>query len=107
MLKLTGKAGKSLVVEAIQNRFNNLRIYSYNEYVVPTMESYHVDSNEYSVDEFCKFVYENMLSLSAENFPISIVVIYTNLQEEINTIESLACILEAEQLAGMVIVTSR
>ena len=52
MLKLTGKAGKSLVVEAIQNRFNNLRIYSYNEYVVPTMESYHVDSNEYSVDEY-------------------------------------------------------
>lgn len=48
-----------------------------------------------------------MSSLSAENFPISIVVIYTNLQEEINTIESLACILEAEQLAGMVIVTSR
>lgn len=45
MLKLTGKAGKSLVVEAIQNRFNNLRIYSYNEYMVPTMESYHVDSN--------------------------------------------------------------
>lgn len=75
--------------------------------MVPTMESYHVDSNEYSVDEFCKFVYENMSSLSAENFPISIVVIYTNLQEEINTIESLACILEAEQLAGMVIVTSR
>ena len=106
MLKLTGNVGKSVIVDAIK-KYNNARVYSYDKELIPVMESYHVDSNEYSVDEFCKFVYENMSSLSAENFPISIVVIYTNLQEEINTIESLACILEAEQLAGMVIVTSR
>lgn len=106
MLKLTGNVGKSVIVDAIK-KYNNARVYSYDKELIPVMESYHVDSNEYSVDEFCKFVYENRSSLSAENFPISIVVIYTNLQEEINTIESLACILEAEQLAGMVIVTSR
>ncbi|WP_024854758.1 hypothetical protein [Mediterraneibacter gnavus] len=106
MLKLTGNVGKSVIVDAIK-KYNNARVYSYDKELIPVMESYHVDSNEYSADEFCKFVYENMSSLNAENFPISIVVIYTNLQEEINTIESLACILEAKQLAGMVIVTSR
>ena len=106
MLKLTGKAGKSLVVEAIQNRFNNLRIYSYNEYMVPTMESYHVDSDECSVDEFCEFVYQDILKLEKEKPLNDAIVIYTNLQQ-IEEIEKLAVELESEYLVRMVVITSR
>lgn len=106
MLKLTGKTGKSLVVEAIQNRFNNSRVYSYNDYMVPTMECYHVDSDECSVDEFCEFVYQDILKLEKEKPLNDVIVIYTNLQQ-IEEIEKLAVKLESEYLVRMVVITSR
>lgn len=106
MLKLTGKTGKSLVVEAIQNRFNNLRIYSYNEYVVPTMESYHVDSSDCSVGEFCQFIYEHISKCEKDDSPIDIVVIYTNLSDT-EEIEKLANRLECEQFVRMTVVTGK
>ena len=106
MLKLTGKTGKSLVVEAIQNRFNNSRVYSYNDYMVPTMECYHVDSDECSVDEFCEFVYQDILKLEKEKPLNDAIVIYTNLQQ-IEEIEKLAVELESEYLVRMVVITSR
>ena len=52
MLKLTGKVGKSFVVEAIQERYKYSRIYSYNDCVLPIMESYHVDRSDCTVGEF-------------------------------------------------------
>lgn len=106
MLKLTGKSGKTLIVDAIQKRYENSRIYSYNNYMVPAMESYHADSDECTVDEFCQFVYDDISKLGNESFPISIVVIYTNLND-IEEIEDLANRLETENLVRMVIVTSK
>lgn len=106
MLKITGKVGKSIVVDAIQKRYEGSRIYSYNDYMVPTMESYHINSDECTVDEFCEFVYDNISKLGNKSLPISIVVIYTNLQD-VEQIEKLADKLESEYLVRMVIVTSR
>lgn len=106
MLKLTGKTGKSLIVEAIQNRFNNSRVYSYNDYMIPTMECYHVDLGECSVNEFCEFVYQDILKLEKEKPLNDVIVIYTNLQQ-IEEIEKLATKLESEYLVRMVVVTSR
>lgn len=106
MLKLTGKAGKSLIVEAIQERYEDLRVYSYNNYIVPTMECFHVDCNDCSVEEFSKFIYEDILKCKNDDLPIGIVVIYTNLQN-IEVIEKLADRLESEYLAKMVIITGK
>lgn len=106
MLKLTGKAGKSIIVEAIQKRYDDSMVYSYNDYMVPTMESYHVDSDECTVDEFCEFVYQDISGVEGEIIPVNIVVIYTNLCD-IKEIENLAAKLESEYLARMVVVTSR
>lgn len=106
MLKLTGKIGKSIIVEAIQKRYEDSRVYSYNNYMVPMTESYHVDSDECTIDEFCQFVYDDIFKFKNESFPISIVVIYTNLQN-IKEIENLAVKLESEHLVGMLIITGR
>lgn len=106
MLKITGNSGKSLIVEAIQKRYDDSRVYSYNDYMVPTMESYHVDSDECTVDEFCKFVYQDISGLEGWVAPVNIVVIYTNLRD-VKEIEDLAAKLESEYLVRMVIITSR
>lgn len=106
MLKITGNSGKSLIVEAIQKRYDNSRVYSYNDYMVPTMESYHVDLDECPAEEFCKFVYDDISKLGRDVLPVGIVVIYTNLSD-IEVMEELANKLEWEQLARMVVVTGK
>lgn len=105
MLKLTGKAWKSIVVEAIQN-YTSARVYSYDKYIVPTMESYHVDLDDCTMDKFCEFVYQDILGLGNEMYPVNVVIIYTNLQD-VKEIENLANKLESEYLARMVIVASK
>lgn len=87
-------------------RYGCSRIYSYNDYMILTMESYHVDSDDCTVDEFCGFVYQDILELGNENHPVNIVVIYTNLQD-VEQIEKLVDKLESGYLARMMIVTSR
>lgn len=106
MLKLTGKAGKSLIVDAIKERYKDSRIYSYNNYIVPTMECFHVDCTDCSIEEFCRFIYDDISKLGNDVLPPGIVVIYTNLAD-IEEIEELANRLECEQFVRMVVVTGR
>lgn len=107
MLKLTGNVGKSVIADAIK-KYNNARIYSYDKDLIPVMDSYHVDTNECSVKEFCKFVFQDIKSLN-EQLPINMVVIYTNLIdiEDVKLVEDYARRLESENMVGTVVVTSK
>ncbi len=107
MLKLIGKAGKSIVVDAIQTNYKDSRVYSYDDYMVPTMESYHVNSNDCTIDEFCELIYDDIISkFKRDDFNIGIVVIYTNLKD-VHKLYDLANKLESKQLVKMVVVTSQ
>ena len=108
MLKLTGNVGKSIVVDAIQ-KYNNARVYSYDKELIPAMESYHVNSDECCVNEFCEYILEDIDSLSSEQFPVNMVVIYTNLEDkhDITMVEDYANTLEFERKVGTVVVTSK
>ena len=108
MLKLTGNVGKSIIVDAIQN-YNNARVYSYDKELIPVMESYHVNSDEYSIKEFCEYILEDIDSLSSEQLPVNMVVIYTNLTDkhDITMVEDYANTLEFEGKVGTVVVTSK
>ena len=108
MLKLTGSVGKSIVVDAIK-KYNDARIYSYDKELIPVMESYHVNSDECSVKEFCQFVYNDICGLGDEHLPINMVVIYTNLSgiKDIGIIEDYAHTLEHNHMVGIVVVTSK
>ena len=108
MLKLTGNVGKSIVVDAIK-KYNNARIYSYDKDLIPVMESYHVNSDECSVEEFCKFVFNDIYELGDECLPINMVLIYTNLSgiRDDGMIEDYAHTLEHNRIVGIVVVVSR
>ena len=108
MLKLTGNVGKSVIVDAIK-KYNNARIYSYDKELIPVMESYHVNSDECSVKEFCDFVYNDINELGTERLPVNIVAIYTNLidKHDITMVEDYANTLEVERKVGTVVVTSK
>lgn len=108
MLKLTGLVGKSVIVDAIK-KYNNARIYSYDRELIPVMKSYHVNSDEYTVKEFCEFVLEDINSLSSEQFPVNMVVIYTNLvdRHDITMLEDYANTLEFERKVGTVVIMSK
>ena len=108
MLKLTGNVGKSIIVDAIK-KYNNARIYSYDKDLIPVMESYHVNSDECSVEEFCKFIFNDIYELGDECLPINMVVIYTNLSgiRDIGIIEDYAHTLEHNRMVGIVVVVSR
>ena len=108
MLKLTGNVGKSIIVDAIK-KYNNARVYSYNKELIPVMESYHVNSDECSVKEFCEYILEDIDSLSSEQLPVNMVVIYTNLTDkhDITMVEDYANTLEFEGKVGTVVVTSK
>ena len=101
MLKLTGNVGKSIIVDAIQ-KYNNARIYSYDRELIPVLESYHVNSDECSVEEFCKFVFNDI-------YELDMVIIYTNLSDikDIGLIEDYALTLEHNHMVGIVVVASR
>ena len=108
MLKLTGNVGKSVIVDAIK-KYNNARIYSYDKELIPVMESYHVNSDECSVKEFCDFVYNDINELCTERLPVNIVAIYTNLTngDDIKLLEECAHKLEKESMVGIVLVASK
>ena len=108
MLKLTGNVGKSVIVDAIK-KYNDARIYSYDKELIPKMESYHVNSDECSIKEFCEYILENIDSLSSEQLPVNMVVIYTNLTDkyDITIVEDCANTLEFEGKVGTVVVTSK
>lgn len=108
MLKLIGNVGKSVIVDAIQ-KYNNARVYSYDKELIPVMESYHVNSDECSVKEFCEYILEDIDSLSSEQLPVNMVVIYTNLTDkhDITMVEDYANTLEFERKVGTVVVTGK
>lgn len=108
MLKLTGNVGKSVIVDAIQ-KYNNARVYSYDKELIPVMESYHVNSDECSIKEFCDFVYNDINEFGTERLPVNIVAIYTNLtnEDDIKLLEECAHKLEEESMVRIVLVTSK
>lgn len=108
MLKLTGLVGKSIIADAIK-KYNNARIYSYDKELIPVLESYHVNSDECTAKEFCDFVLEDIDSLSSEQLPLTMVVIYTNLvdRHDITMLEDYANTLEFERKVGTVLVMSK
>ena len=107
MLKLTGNVGKSVIVDAIK-KYNNARVYSYDKELIPVMESYHINSDECGIKEFCEYVLEDIDSLSSEQLPVNMVVIYTNLEDKhITIVEDYANTLEFEGKVRNVVVTSK
>ena len=108
MIKISGNVGKSVIVDAIK-KYNNARVYSYDKELIPVMESYHVNSDECSIKEFCEYILEDIDSLSSEQLPVNMVVIYTNLTDkhDITMVEDYANTLEFEGKVGTVVVTSK
>ena len=108
MIKISGNVGKSIIVDAIK-KYNNARVYSYDKELIPVMESYHVNSDECSIKEFCEYILEDIDSLSSEQLPVNMVVIYTNLTDkhDITIVEDYANTLEFERKVGTVVVTSK
>ena len=108
MLRLTGNVGKSVIVDAIK-KYNNARVYSYDKELIPVMESYHINSDECGIKEFCEYVLEDIDSLSSEQLPVNMVVVYTNLinKHDITMVEDYANTLEFEGKVGTVVLTSK
>ena len=108
MIKISGNVGKSVIVDAIK-KYNNARVYSYDKELIPVMESYHVNSDECSVEEFCKFVFNDIYELGEERLPINMVIIYTNLSDirDVGIIEDYAHTLEHNHMVGIVVVISK
>lgn len=108
MLQVIGDVGKSVVVDAIK-KYNNARIYSYDTDIVPSPESYHVQSDECDIKEFCKFAFDDIHNLGDEVLPLSMVVIYTNLSEinDIGVLEDYANTLEQNKMVGTVVIMYR
>ena len=108
MIKISGNVGKTVIVDAIK-KYNNARVYSYDKELIPVMESYHVNFDECSIKEFCEYILEDIDSLSSEQFPVNMVVIYTNLEDkhDITMVEDYANTLEFERKVGAVVVTSK
>ena len=108
MIKISGNVGKSVIVDAIK-KYNDARVYSYDKELIPIMESYHINSDECSVKEFCEYILEDIDSLSSEQLPVNMVVIYTNLidKHDITMVEDYANTLEFEGKVGTVVVTSK
>ena len=108
MIKISGNVGKSIIVDAIK-KYNNARVYSYDKELIPVMESYHVNSEECSIKEFCEYILEDIDSLSSEQLPVNMVVIYTNLidKHDITMVEDYANTLEFEGKVVTVVVTSK
>ena len=108
MLKLTGNVGISVIVDAIK-KYNNARVYSYDKELIPVMESYHINSDECGIKEFCEYILEDIDSLSSKQLPVNMVVIYTNLTDkhDITIVENYANTLEFEGKVGSVVITSK
>ena len=105
MLVVKGRVGKSVVADAIK-KYNNARIYSYDTNLIPSLESYHVQSDECNIKEFCKFVFDDIHNLGEDILPLNMVVIYTNLSDidDIGILEDYANTLEQNRLVGTVVI---
>lgn len=104
MLSVSGKAGKSIIADVLKEHLN-ARVYSYDEDNC-IWGSYHVQSNEYDVKEFCEFVLDDIHNLSNEILPLRMVVIYTNLSsiDDVGILEYYAHTLEQNNMVTFVII---
>lgn len=105
MLVVKGRVGKSVVADAIK-KYNNARVYSYDTNLIPSLESYHVQSDECNIKEFCKFVFDDIHNLGEDILPLNMVVIYTNLSDidDIGILEDYANTLEQNKMVGTVVI---
>lgn len=103
MLKLIGENGKSIIAEALQE-YSHAKVYVYDTYENPVL-NYYVDTNRYSVQEFCDFVYNDLTELEHTNM----VVLYTNLSDilKVLQINIFAKQIEKEGLARLVVVATK
>ena len=108
MLLLKGNQGKSVIVNAIQ-KYNNAKVYVYNNEPIQTLDSYFVSSKYFSVKEFCESIFKDINGLGAENHPVHMIVTYTNLSDgnEIGLIEDYANMFEKMRLVSTVVVTCK
>ena len=105
MLAVKGRIGKSVVADAIK-KYNNARIYSYDTDIIPSLESYHVQSDECNIKEFCKFVFDDIHNLGGDILPLNMIIIYTNLSDinDIGVLEDYANTLEQNKMVGTVVI---
>ena len=105
MLSVRGRSGKSIIADAIK-KYNNARVYSYDTNIILSLESYHVNTDECDVEEFCKFVFKDIHNLGTDMLPLNMVVIYTNLSDidDIGLLEDYAHTLEQNHMAATVVI---
>lgn len=107
MLKLKGDKGKSTVAEAL-HKYNFAPVYVYDKEPIETVVSDFIPSEEVSIDEFCKALYDHIRKHNMELLPIETIVIYTNIPEsKCGLIFDYAELIEKENLVKSVIVTCR
>lgn len=104
MLKLIGENGKSIIIEALQE-YNHAKAYVYDTWNNLILNDYYMDANQYSVKEFCDFVYNDL----AESEHTDMVVLYTNLSDilKVLKINTFAEQIEKEGLARLVVVANK
>ena len=104
MLKLIGENGKSIIAEALQE-YSHAKVYVYDTYEIQSLNAYHIDANQYSVQEFCDFVYNDLTELEHTDM----VVLYTNLSDilKVLQINIFAKQIEKEGLARLVVVATK
>lgn len=104
MLKLIGENGKSIIAEALQE-YSHAKVYVYDTYEIQSLNAYHIDANQYSVREFCDFVYNDLAKFAHTDM----IVLYTNVSDMLKVlkINTFAEQIEKEGLARLVIVTNK
>ena len=108
MLKIIGNKGKASIVDAIQKYNKATKVYVYDEEPAAEFDGYFISSKNFSINEFSESVYRDIKGMGYKQFPVSMVVLYTNLSEsdDIKQIESLSSKLEKVHLVKNVIMTA-
>ena len=106
MIRVTGEKQKSEIAYAIQ-KYNGSTIYSYGDFCPICENTYITYDIECDPISFCKFVINNLKEKVRENegLPISMIVIYTNLDKPIKiaVIENYIKEMENKNLVGNVV----
>lgn len=76
MIEVTGNVMKSEIANAIQ-KYNGAEIYSYGDFLPPFTECFHVNSNDATIQEFCKYILKDLIK-KTKTGSIPMIVIYTN-----------------------------
>lgn len=103
MLKLIGENGKSIIAEAL-SQYKHMKIYVYAGDEIPSLNAYYLDARQYSVKEFCEFVYEDLIVSKHTDM----VVLYIDLYDT-SDMEIIRCYAERleEGLAERVVVATK